>query len=448
MDLAEATERVISCALRYASVEAEAIAAETDRLDVGVRLGRTEKLKRSREHRVALRIFAGQSSAIVSTADVSSESLDSLVDDALALARATASDPFSGLPDLRDEPPPRTDLELFDPESESVTAEDAIATARAAEQAALDADPRITNSEGAEFSVTARRLVYASSREFRGEQRGSSFSLTVVPVAKNGDSMQRDYWYTTARHRSQLDAPTAVGREAARRTVRRLGARNVSTRQVPVVFDPETAASLLGNVAGAVSGSAVYRGLSFLRNRLGERIAPETVGITDEPLRPRGLGSRPFDAEGLTSRTNVVVEAGTLQTFLLDTYAARKLGQRSTASAVRSLGEPPAAGVSNLFLTPGPYRPDEIIRSVHDGLYVTELIGSGVNSVTGDYSRGAAGIWIENGALAFPVEGITIAGNLSDMLLNIEAIGNDLAFRSGLSAPTLKIGRMTVAGEG
>ncbi len=448
MDLAEAVDLVIVRARRHASVEAEVTAAETDRLEVGVRIAKTEKLKRSRERRLALRLFVGQSSATVSTADVAPDSLASLVDDALALARATASDPFSGLPDLGDAPKPRTDLDLFDPTAESFAAEEAIALARSAEQAALDADPRITNSEGAEFSVAARRLIYASSSGFRGEQRSSSFSLTVVPVAKSGESMQRDYWYTSARHRSRLDAPTVVGREAARRTVRRLGARNVRTRRVPVIFDPETAASLLGSIAGAVSGSAVYRGLSFLRDRLGQRVAAEAVCITDDPLRPGGLASRPFDAEGVTSRTNVVVDRGVLQTFLLDTYAARRLALRSTASAVRALGEPPAAGPSNMFLVPGPDRPETIIRSVQSGLYVTELIGSGVNLMTGDYSRGAAGIWIENGEFAFPVEGITIAGNLVEMLSTIEAIGSDLAFRSSLSAPTVKIAQMTVAGDG
>lgn len=448
IDLGEAADLVIARARRHAGVEAEVAVAESDRLEAAVRLGRTEKLKRSRERRLALRLFLGQSSATVSTADLAPSSLTSLVDDALALARATAPDPFGGLPDLGDEPALPTDLDLFDPAAEWMSAEDAIAIAGSGERAALDADSRITNSEGAEFSVAARRLLYLCSTGFRGEQRGSSFSLTVVPVAESGGSMQRDAWYTCARHRSLLEAPAAVGLEAARRTVRRLGARNVPTRRVPVVFDPETAAAVLGSVAAAVSGSAVYRGLSFLRDRLGQHVASDAVCITDDPLRPHGLGSRPFDAEGLTSRTNPIVERGTLQTFLLDTYAARRLGLRSTASAVRSLGEPPSAGPSNFFLAPGRDRPAEIIGSVSSGLYVTELIGSGVNPVTGDYSRGAAGMWIDGGELAFPVEGITIAGNLLEMLSTIEAVGSDLAFRSGVSAPTVKIARMTVAGDG
>jgi PmbA protein len=445
MDLVEASDLVLRHAHPIADA-AEAVAVGMDHLEVGVRLGRTEKLKRSRERRLAVRLFVKGASAVVSSADLSAASLETLVAECAKLARLTASDPFAGLPDLGEEPPPRDDLELFDSASEQVAADEAIDLARGAEEAALAVDARLTNSEGAEFAVATRQLVYATSRGFRGAQRASSFSLSVVPVARSDGSMQRDYWYTASRHRDDLDDASAVGVTAARRALRRLDARSVATCRVPVIFDPETASSLLGHLAGALSGSSVYRGMSFLRERLGTRIAPETVRIVDDPLRPRGLASRPFDAEGLTSRTNVVVEGGVLQSFLLDSYSARKLGLRSTASAVRSVGESPVAGATNLFLAPGSTSPDDIVASVRSGLYVTELIGSGVNPVTGDYSRGAAGLWIENGALTFPVEGVTIAGNLLEMLASIEAIGDDLAFRSNLSAPTLMIARMTVAG--
>jgi PmbA protein len=448
MNLDEGIDLTLRRTHGFGGVEAEVVAVEGDRLDVGVRLGKTEKLKRSRERRLALRLFAGQSSAVTSTADLSESSLVALVNECAGLARATTPDPFSGLPDLHGEPPLPVDLDLFDPIAEAFTAEGAIKIARDSEEAALAVDSRLSNSEGAEFSVGARRLVYATSRGFRGEQRSSSFSLTVVPVAVANASMQRDYWYTAARHRARLDDPCDVGRKAAERTLRRLGARPVATCAVPVVFDSETAASLLGHLASAVSGSAVYRGMSFLRDRLGGVIGPETLRIIDDPLRAAGLASRRFDAEGLTSRRNAVVEAGVLRTFLLDTYSARKLGQRSTASAVRSLGEPPTAGATNLYLEPGAHSPEAVIGSVANGFYVTELIGSGVNSVTGDYSRGAAGLWIENGTLTFPVEEVTIAGNLRDMFAGIEAIGSDLAFRSSVSAPTLKIAKMTVAGRG
>jgi PmbA protein len=448
MDLDEAIDLALRRARGFDGVEAEVVAVEGDRLDVGVRLGKTEKLKRSRERRLALRLFAGQSSAVTSTADLSESSLAALVNDCAGLARATTPDPFSGLPDLHGEPPLPPDLDLFDPIAEGFTAEEAIMSARHSEEAALAFDPRLSNSEGAEFSAATRRLVYATSRGFQGEQRASSFSLTVVPVAVAGASMQRDYWYTAARHRAHLEDPGEVGRKAAARTLRRLGARPVATCTVPVVFDPETAASLLTHLASAVSGAAVYRGMTFLRDRLGTVIGPETLCIVDDPLRAAGLASRRFDAEGLTSRRNVVVEGGVLRTFLLDTYSARKLGKHSTASAVRSLGEPPTAGATNLYLEPGSVPPEEVVGSVANGFYVTELIGSGVNAVTGDYSRGAVGLWIENGKLTFPVEEVTIAGNLHEMFAGIEAVGNDLAFRSSVSAPTVKIAKMTVAGQG
>jgi PmbA protein len=448
MNLDEAIDLTLRRARSLDGLESEVVAAEGGRLEVGVRLGKVEKLKRSRERRLALRLFAGRSSAAMSTADLRESSLAALVDDCAALARATTPDPFSGLPDLDEESPLPRDLDLLDHTAERITAEEAIAIARDAEEAALAFDPRLTNSEGSEFSSGSRRLVYATSRGFRGEQSSSSFSLTVVPVATAENSMQRDYWYTAARHRARLEDPRDVGRKAAERTLRRVGARSVATCVVPIVFDSETAASLLSHFASAASGSSVYRGTSFLRDLLGGEIGPGALRIVDDPLRPGGLASRPFDAEGLTSRRNVLVDAGVLRSFLLDTYSARKLGLRSTASAVRSLGEAPVAGATNLYLEPGTLSPEEVIGSVANGFYITELIGSGVNPVTGDYSRGAAGLWIENGRLAFPVEEVTIAGNLRDMFAGIDALGNDVVFRSTVSAPTVRVAKMTVAGRG
>jgi len=311
----------------------------------------------------------------------------------------------------------------------------------------LDCDPRLTNSEGAEVSVSDRRLAYATTRGFRGAYRSSSFALTVVPVAAADGTLQRDYWYTTARSQARLQDPRSVGAKAAARAVRRLGARSVATCEVPVVFDSEVAASLIGHLGSAASGSSVYRGTSFLRDRLGSQIAPREIRVVDDPLRLGGLGARPFDAEGFTCRRNAIVQDGMLQAFLLDSYSARKLGRAPTASAVRALAEPPNAGVSNLYLEAGTASPEDVIGSVRRGFYVTELIGSGINPVTGDYSRGAAGMWIEDGELTFPVEEVTIAGNLKAMYASIEAVANDLEFRSTVSAPTLKIARMTVAGR-
>jgi PmbA protein len=424
------------------------MAIESDRLEVGVRLGNTEKLKRSRERRLAVRLLVGRSSAIVSSADLTPRSLQALVDDCRDFARATTADPFSGLADLDEQPPWTMDLDLFDPTAATIAAEEAISLAGTAERAALDRDSRLTNSEGAEVSVSDRRLAYATTRGFRGTYRSSSFALTVVPVAAGADgTLQRDYWYTAARSRVRLEDPRSVGAKAAARAVRRLGARSVATCEVPVVFDSEAAASLVGHLGSAASGSSVYRGTSFLRDRLGSRIAPPEIRVLDDPLRLGALGARPFDAEGLTCRRNALVRDGILQTFLLDSYSARKLGRVSTASAVRALADPPNAGVSNLYLEAGTASPQDVIGSVRRGFYVTELIGSGINPVTGDYSRGAAGMWIEDGVLTFPVEEVTIAGNLNTMFGSIEAVANDLEFRSTVSAPTLKIAKMTVAGR-
>jgi PmbA protein len=319
--------------------------------------------------------------------------------------------------------------------------------AREAERAALDYDSRITNSEGGEYSSSQSHVLYANSHGFVGHYQAGTVGLSVSPIASEAGGMQSDYWFASGRKLSQLQAPAVIGQEAARRALRRLGARKVATQKVPVVFDPSTAASLLGHVCSAVSGSALYRGVSFLLNGLDTRIAPETVTIYDDGTLPGALGSKPFDGEGIPTRRTTVVEQGMLRSYLLDTYTARKLGQRSTGNAARSAGESPSVSPTNFYLAPGAYTPEEIIASVPCGLYVTSLIGFGVNQVTGDYSRGAAGLWIEHGALAYPVEEITIAGNLRQMLANIAMIGNDLDMRRRVTAPTLKISAMTVAGN-
>ena len=259
--------------------------------------------------------------------------------------------------------------------------------------------------------------------------------------------MQRDSWYAIQRAYARLESPESVGREAARRTLRRLGARKVATCTAPVIFDQETAGSLLGNLCGALSGYALYKGASYLIGKLGQQIAHETVTVYDDGRMPRGLGSRTFDGEGLPTRRTPVVERGVLKSYLLDTYSGRKLGLASTGNASRSVGESPSVGPTNFYLVPGTAAPADIIRSVKRGLYVTELIGFWINMVTGDYSRGAAGFWIENGELAYPVEEITIAGNLKRMFLDIELIGNDLEFRGRIASPTIKIGEMTIAGN-
>ena len=324
-----------------------------------------------------------------------------------------------------------------------------IALAKRAEAAALGADPRVTNSEGSDFNSSDGRIVLANSRGFVGTYRSSSFSVSVSPVATDPATggMQRESWYAVQRAYERLDSPESVGQEAARRTLRRLGARKVQTQKVPVVFDQDMAAGLMGNLCGAVSGYALYKGASFLLGQLGQKIAPDTVTVYDDGRMFRGLGSRPFDGEGLPTRKTTVVERGVLKSYLLDTYSGKKLGLSSTGNAARSVGDSLSVGATNFYLVPGTAAPSDIIRSVKRGLYVTELIGFGINMVTGDYSRGAAGFWIENGELAYPVEEITIAGNLKRMFQDIELIGSDLQFRGRIACPTIKIREMTVAGN-
>ena len=445
--LEDVAEALLAAAKRHGATAADVLVAQGSALDVGIRFGEIEKLKQARQKHLGLRVLIGARSAVTSSADFSREALEKLAEDSCALARVIAPDPFAGLPEPAELATRIPDLDLYDPDVAAVTAERAIDWAKEAEQAALDADKRITNSEGAEVSASTDHVFYASSLGFRGDYRNSGVSLSVVPVASENGVMQRDYWYSGQRRVAQLEAPAAVGRKAAERTLRRLNARRVSTGEVPVIFDPETASGLLRHLAGAVSGSSLYKGTSFLIGKLGQRIAPETVTVIDDGTRAGGLGSKPFDGEGLLTRRTVVVDRGRLANYLFDTYSARKLQSHSTGNAARSVGSAPGVAPTNFYLEAGTTSPQEIIRSVNRGLYVTELIGFGVNPVTGDYSRGAVGQWIEHGELVHPVEEITIAGNLLAMYDSIEVIGSDLDFRHSVAAPTLKIGRMTVAGN-
>jgi len=424
----------------------DALMVDNTSFEVQVRLGEVEKVQQSHQQRLGLRLFFGQRSATTSTSDLSEASLRQLLDDTCALAQAMAEDPQAGLPALEEMTTTVANLQLWDEAIAQFPVEERTAMARAAERAALEYDRRITNSEGGEYGSSQSHVLYANSYGFVGQYQSGTVSLSVSPIASEAGSMQSDYWYDTGRRLGKLQAPAAIGQEAARRTLRRLGARKVPTQKVPVVFDPSTAASLLGHLCSAVSGSALYRGASFLLNSLGTRIAPDTVTICDDGTLPGALGSKPFDGEGLPTRRTTVVERGVLQSYLLDTYTARKLGLRSTGNAARSAGEAPSVSPTNFYLEPGNATPAEIIASVPSGLYVTSLIGFGVNQVTGDYSRGASGVWIEHGELAYPVEEITIAGNLRQMLADIVMIGNDLDMRRRVTSPTVKMREMTVAG--
>jgi PmbA protein len=437
---------VLERATTRGATAADGFLVEEREFGATVRLGEVEKVTHSHDQRLSLRVFAGRASAAASTSDLSPASLERVVDEATRLARITAEDPHAGLPDpaaLIERVP---ELDLEDRDGEEPTPEDKIAIARRAEAAALAVDPRITNSEGAEYGDRRARYVYATSSGFARGYATSSFSLSVSPVASEHGEMQRDSWYTVARRRGKLEDPEAVGRRAAARALRRLGARKVKTVEVPVIFDAENAAGLVRSIAAAASGPSLYRRASFLVDRLGRRIAAPAVTIVDDGLIPGALGSRPFDGEGLPTRRTVLVNEGVLESYLLDTYSARKLGGRSTHHAARD-GSGVTVGTTNLLLLPGTATVEELIASVDNGLYVTELIGFGVNGVTGDYSRGAVGLWIENGRLAYPVEEVTVAGNLLEMFAAVDGVANDLVLRDRTASPTLKIARMVVAGN-
>ncbi len=437
---------VLGRARARGATEADGFLIEEQHFSASVRLGQVDTVKHSREQRLSLRVFAGKASAAASTSDLSRASLERVVDEATALARVTAEDPHAGLPDPASLIATVPDLELEERGGEDLTPEAKIELARQAEAAALESDPRITNSEGAEYWDRRARYVYATSHGFVGGYATTSYGLSVSPVASANGEMQRDSWYSAARRRGALEDPAKVGRTAARRALRRLGGRKVKTTEVPVVFDPDTAASLVRSIAGAASGPSLYRRASFLVDRLGKRIAAPAVTIVDDGLIPRALGSRPFDGEGLATRSTVLVGEGVLESYLLDSYSARKLALHSTHHASRD-GAGVGVSTTNLMLKAGVTAPEDLIRSVRNGLYVTELIGFGVNGVTGDYSRGAVGLWIDNGELAYPVDEVTVAGNLLEMFAAIEGIGNDLVLRDRTVAPTLLIGRMVVAGS-
>ncbi|MGE5220167.1 MAG: TldD/PmbA family protein [Chloroflexota bacterium] len=438
---------ILSMAEAKGASQGDVMMAESESFFVTVRMGEVEKISQAGEKRLGLRLFFGNSSASASTSDISGKSIEKLVDDTVRMAKVTAQDPHGGLPDAAELAREMPELDLVDDGARAVSVDAKIQIALDAENSALGYDSRITNSEGAEFSNQFGRVIYANSHGFAGEYAGSTFGHSVAPVASQNGSMQRDYWYSSNRKFARLESPKSVGEKAAQRVLRRLGARKVKTCAVPIVFDPEMAASLLRNLASALSGYSLYKGASFLTGKLGTKIGSEPLSVIDDGTIPTALGSRPFDGEGLPTRKKVVVEKGELQSYLLDTYSGKKLGMKSTGNASRSVGEPPGVSPANFYLSPGKDTPQQIIKSVKRGLYVTEMIGFGVNMVTGDYSRGAAGLWIENGELAYPVEEITIAGNLKEMFQNIEMVGTDLEMRGRIASPTVKIATMTIAGE-
>jgi PmbA protein len=447
-DLKSIAADIVRRAMSGGATAAECVVREGDEFSTLVRLGQVETLKESGSKSIGVRVFFGQRAASTYSSDFSREGLDRMVSSALALSKITSEDPFGGIPEASQLGSLSGDLGLYHEDVYSLPGPDRIEYARRAEKAALDFDPRIKNSEGGSFDAATGHKVLANSHGFVGEYRRSYCSVAAVPIAQTDDgAMQRDYWYSVARTLKKLDPPEQVGRIAAERTLRRLGARKAKTAQVPVVFDPMVATSILEHIFEGVNGDSVYRGASFLAGKLGQKIAGGNVNIIDDGTMPGGFGTSPFDGEGVPTRRTVVIENGVLKSYLLNTYTAKKLGLQTTANASRGLAGTPGIGPGNYFLQAGTKTPKELIAGVKEGLYVTEFLGHGANLVTGDYSRGASGLWISGGELAYPVEEITVAGNLKELFFNISEIANDLEFRGSVAAPTIRVDGLTVGGE-
>lgn len=434
---------LIARARRLGADAADAVLVQGSALDASCRLGEPEDLVRAESRALGLRVFVGERQAIVSTNDLADSALEPLAERAIAMARAVPEDPYAGLADpallARDWPA----LDLADagePDAESL-----MARAAEAEDAAR-AVAGVTNSEGGGAGWQRSEATLATSDGFTGGYATSGFSVSAAVLAGEGTAMERDYEWSTAVHEADLEDAAAVGRRAGERAVRRLGARKARSGQVPVVYDPRIAGGLLSHLAGAIAGPAIARGTSFLKDALETELFAPGITVVDDPHRERGLRSRPYDGEGVATMRREIVADGVLRSWLMDSRSARQLGLASTGHAVRGTSAPPGPAASNLWLEPGEDSAEALIGAVESGFYVTELIGMGVNAVTGDYSRGAAGFWIEGGEIAYPVSEVTVAGNLKEMFRHLTPAG-DLAFRYGIDSPTVRIDGMTVAGR-
>jgi PmbA protein len=433
---------LVAAAKRAGADAADALLVQNASLSVSRRLGRIEQLERAEGFDLGLRVFIGKRQAIVSATDPDPKGFATLAERAVAMAKVVPEDPFGGLPDSFDPPRDAGPLDLFDPTEPSV--EQLIERAAAAEDAAL-AVKGITNSEGADAGWGRVRIALAMSNGFAGSYARSSHSLSCTALAGTGTGMERDYEWSSVVHLSDLDDPATIGRRAAEKTLARLNPVRAKTARIPVVYDPRVSASLLGHLTSAINGAAVARGTSFLRDAMGTQVLPKGMVVRDDPTRRRGLRSRPFDGEGMAGGPRALVDDGVLTSWVLDWRSARQLGLASTGHASRGTGGPPGPATTNLWLEPGTMTPAALMADIAEGLYVTDLIGMGVNGVTGDYSRGAAGFMIRNGQLAEAVSEITIAGHLKQMFLAMVA-ANDLTFRRGTDAPTIRVDGMTLAG--
>jgi PmbA protein len=441
--LVDLADRLVAAAKRAGADAADAVAVRSVSLAVEVRDGAVEESERSEGDDLGLRVLVGHRQAVVSTNDLRSDGLDTLAERAVAMARLAPEDPFAGLADKAALAHSFADLDLLDPDMPTVDVLEG--RAKAAEAAGL-AVRGVAKSAGASASAGIGGMVLVTSHGFRGASIGSRHGVSMTAIAGEGTGMERDYDFSSALHAADLDAGETVGRVAGERAVARINPRKVSTRRVPVVFDPRVAGSLVGHFASAINGSSIARKTSFLRDKLGEQIFARGINIVDDPLRRRGLRSRPFDAEGIAGRKQNLVEDGVLKTWVLDCATARELGMTSTGHASRGVSSTPSPGATNLHLEPGTQSPEQLIADIADGFYVNDMIGMGVNLVTGDYSRGAAGFWIENGKITYPVSEVTIAGHLTDIFRSLTP-ANDLTFRYGTNAPTLRVEGLTVAGH-
>jgi len=447
-ELRELAQRVVAHAKKHGADDAEVLVRSGGELTAKVRLGEPELVQEAGSRALGLRVFKDAHQAVTYTSDMRDEPLDAFAAETVKLAELSEPDELNKLPEqslFADSVP---ELDLYDAACEKLTAAEALRRAIAGEDAARAYDDRVTNSEGATWSRILGAAAFANSAGFVGGYRGSYSSLYVEPVCDDADGKKRSgYWWTAGRYMDSLLDPQQVGIEAAKRTVATLGSRKVETCEVPVVFDPEAGRAIVGMVFSVANGSSFYRKSSYLVGREGSKVASDLVTIVDDPHIPRGPGSRPYDGEGLATRKNVVVNGGVLETVLCDVYSARKLGRESTGSAGRGIGGSPSPTTSNLIMQKGATGRDELIRQTERGLYVTSMMGFGFNPVTGDFSRGAAGFWIENGEIGFPVSEITISANFDDLLQRIDCVADDLELRSSTACPTFRVSHMTIAGK-
>jgi PmbA protein len=447
-ELVEVAERACALAKQHGADAAEVQVQAGGELTTKVRMGEPELVQEASSKALGLRVFRDHRAALTYTSDLSAAALDRFVADSVDLAKLAEPDELNELPPAAELATTVPELDLWDESALATTAKDALDLCRRSEAAARAYSDKVTNSEGATYSRVAGATAFASTGGFAGGFRGTYQSLVVEPICDDADGKKRNgFWWTANRFVAALDDAEAVGREAARRTVAKLGAEKIATGELPIVFDPESGRALLRLLFGVISGGAIYRKSSYLVDREGTAVASPLVTVVDDPLVPRGPGSRPYDGDGLPSRKNLVVDGGVLKTYLFDTYSARKLGRTSNGCAGRGVGGAPHVTTSNFILQAGTTPPSQILAGVERGLYVTEMMGFGFNAVTGDFSRGAGGFLIERGQLTQPVTEVTVSANFDGLLKSIDAVGDDLDLRSSTACPTFRVARMMVAGK-